>query len=261
MRKIVRAQSPDEQELKKQQAELEKLEARLAQRELDLATLQAELHAFEVRYVRAVGVLYSELDEINAQIAEALARIHPERVEVQKRAEEARRHARETAEAVGAARKIPEEKDEFKPSDELKQIYRELAKQVHPDLASDDDDRARRNGMMAEVNQAYEDGDIDRLRKILHEWEISPEAIKGDTIEAQLARVMRKIDQIRERLIGIRVEIEGLTQSKIHELKIKVEKGEKLKRDILGEMAQRVHEYIQSSKKRLEKLQQAHKDS
>jgi DnaJ-class molecular chaperone len=55
----------------------------------------------------------------------------------------------------------------FKPSDDLKRLYREIAKRIHPDLATDDAERAKRNQLMAEVNRAYADGDEARLRAIL----------------------------------------------------------------------------------------------
>ena len=57
--------------------------------ELDLATLRAELAEFESRYLRTVGVLYAELDEIEAQIAEAQARSKPSDSEAQERARRA----------------------------------------------------------------------------------------------------------------------------------------------------------------------------
>ncbi|HXV79250.1 MAG TPA: hypothetical protein VEG60_05180 [Candidatus Binatia bacterium] len=75
---IIRNQTPEELELQRKQAELESLEADLIQRELDLANLRAELTEFESRYLRTVGVLYAELDEIEAQIAEAQARRRPD---------------------------------------------------------------------------------------------------------------------------------------------------------------------------------------
>ena len=64
---IIRNHTPEERELENKQAELASLEAELIQRELDLATLRAELAEFESRYLRTVGVLYAELDEIDAK--------------------------------------------------------------------------------------------------------------------------------------------------------------------------------------------------
>jgi len=66
-REIATKLSPEERELEKKRGELTELEAQLVQLELDLATLQAELRTFEGRYLRSVGRLYAELDEIEAK--------------------------------------------------------------------------------------------------------------------------------------------------------------------------------------------------
>ncbi len=57
---------PEERELENKKAELASLEVELVQHELDLATLRADLADFENQYLRRVGVLYAELDEIEA---------------------------------------------------------------------------------------------------------------------------------------------------------------------------------------------------
>ena len=70
---LVRRLSPEEEELAIKRAELERLEAQLAEQELFLANLKAELSAFEGLYLRRVGILYAELDEWNARLAELRA--------------------------------------------------------------------------------------------------------------------------------------------------------------------------------------------
>ena len=194
---LTKWQTPEEQELSRKLAELTTLKATLAQRELDLATLQAELHAFERRYLRTVGAGYAELDEIEAQIAEALARLNPEDKKAQQQASQSRSRAHESSQAAGAV--DAGAVIEFKPSDSLKRLYREIAKRIHPDLATDEKDRARRHKLMAEANRAYEEGDEARLQAILREWELSPESVKGDGAGAELVRVIRKIAQIEQR--------------------------------------------------------------
>ncbi len=256
MSDLVRAPAPEEEELKRKQAQLKRLEARLAQKELELATLQGEMHAFELRYLRAVGSLYWELDDLNARIAEANARLHPEKVEVQREAREARARADETAEAVGRAKKRRKKDEaEFRPSEDLRKLYRELAKRIHPDLAADDEDRARRTEMMAAANRAYEDGDTERLKSILSEWETSPEAVVGEDVAARLDRVTRKIERARQRLDAIRVEMIELSQSDLYRLKRKVEQAAEADRDLFQEMAARIREDIKEARKRLAQLE------
>lgn len=255
MNYLVKSRSPEEQELKNKRAQLKRLEARLAEKELDLATLSAELAAFESRYLHMVGILYFELDEILLKIAEVNVRLHPEKVEVQKRAAEAAARAQETAEAVGRARELEEQQtpEEFEPSEDLKKLYRDVAKKIHPDLASDENERQHRNDLMAEANRAYKDGDTERLKSILREWETCPEAVKGDDIASRLDRVDRKIEKIKTRLEAIRQERVRLILSDLYKLKHKVEKAAEMGRDLLSEMANRVEGDIAEARRNLEK--------
>ena len=149
---IVRRLSPEEEELRKKRDELALLQGELADRELYLANLRAELSAFEGRYLREVGVLYAELDDWSARIAQLVAE---EEGEARSAATKARTQAEESYSAAHgeAARAI-----EFAPSPELKKLYRDVAKRVHPDLATDEADRAQRERWMAAANRAYQQG-------------------------------------------------------------------------------------------------------
>ncbi|MEK7760894.1 MAG: molecular chaperone DnaJ [Nitrospirota bacterium] len=256
---LVRAQTPEEKELVRKLAELTVLQGELAQRELDLATLQAELHAFERMYLHIVGIRYAELDEIEAQIVEALAEASPKNSEEQNRASQARAQANESAQASKIAQE-PGRRDEFRPSDKLKKLYREVAKCIHPDLATDENDHARRQHFMAEANQAYEDGDEARLREILCEWESSPEAVKGDGVGAELIRVIRKIAQIESRLQAIESIIAQLRSSDLFRLKVEVERTEAEGRDLLAEMAIRLDQKIADVRRHLASLQQENRN-
>ena len=249
---IMRGQTPEERELRKKLSELAESETELAQRELDLATLKAELNTFEARYFRIVGVRLAELDEIEAQIAEAEARSKPDDERIQEQAAQARAQAKESAEAIGISQEQKEEK--FKPSESLKRLYRKVAKRIHPDLAEDEKERLRRQKQMAEANRAYEQGDEAKLRAILDEWESSPESVKGEGTAAELVRVIRKIAQIKKRLRAIEIEIAQLKESELYQLKTKTEAAEKEGRDLLAEMASRVDGDIALARKRLAEI-------
>lgn len=245
---LIRKQTPEERELEKKKAELSLLESKLAERELDLATLQAELHVFEQRYLRIIGTRYAELDEVRAQIAEAQARLDPDDDVAQAEAEEAREQADESANAASDVAEIEEISAKFKPSDNLKRLYREAARQIHPDLATDETERKRRHQVMIEINRAYEAGDENRLQSLLRDWQRSPESIKDEGVGAELVRLIRKIAQAEERLDAIDVEIEAVKVSELAELKNKIEAAEEEGRDLLQEMADEIGEEIAQAK-------------
>ena len=169
--RLVLRVSPEEEELQRKSAELAVSEADLLQRELDLATLHAELKNFEREYQQVIGTRYAELERIEQQIVEYMAYL--------------------------------ESGSDFTPSEDLKKLYREVAKLVHPDLTTDPVEKIDRQKLMAEANQAYEAEDIEKLRSILHSWESRPESVRGEGVGAELIRAIRKIAQCRDRLRAI----------------------------------------------------------
>jgi hypothetical protein len=142
----------------------------------------------------------------------------------------------------------------FKPTKELRDLYRKIAKKIHPDLAVDDEDRNRRTEIMAEVNKAYQEGDIEKLRAILREWESSPEAIEGEDIGSKLIRTIRMIARVRERINQIGQEIRNLMEADLYELKQKVDEAAREGRDLITEIADRIMAEIEQEKARLGNL-------
>lgn len=240
---------PEEQELARKREEQAAIEAELAERELRSANLRAELSSFERRYLHFVGLRYAELDELQAQIAERLAKEHPEVERAQQTAKNARARADETKTTAGE--KAAQEPRAFKASVEMKQLYREVAKRIHPDLTSNREDRSKRQQLMAEANEAYERGDQTKLTNILTRYEFSPEAVQGEGAGAELIRVIRRISQARSRLAEIEAELQELMRSDLYQLKARTDEAGKSGRDILKEMINKVAEQIAQAKLRL----------
>jgi chromosome segregation ATPase len=247
---IDRRLKPEEEELLRKRAEFAAIQATLAERELELADLRSQLAAFEGRYLRQVGTLYAELDEWKARILELQAQRDPSTATNQQ-AEEAREQARHTHEtAYGDASKT----QHFTPSPELKTLFREVAKRIHPDLARDSADRERRTRFMAEANSAYQAGDAEALRRILDEYRDGTDADLGDGIGAELIRIIRQISDARKRIASIEQESAALRQSEIAQLEKEAEKAQQEGRDLLTELAAAVREQIQRVKKEYEAL-------
>jgi hypothetical protein len=107
---------------------------------------------------------------------------------------------------------------------------------------------------MTDVNQAYKDGDEERLWQILHQWECSPESVDGEGVGAELIRVIRKITQATERLEVIKEQIETIKNTELYLLRTKVLLAREYGRDILAEMALELEEQITEAKKRYKDL-------
>src|SRR5438093_3866977 len=92
----------EETELTKKEAELAAVEELLFWKEAELDTLFARLQSFEKRYLRLLAAKYVELDELNAQIAEAEARLNPYDLLAQERARIFRNRANQNAQSAFA---------------------------------------------------------------------------------------------------------------------------------------------------------------
>lgn len=109
---------------------------------------------------------------------------------------------------------------------------------------------------MAEANQAYEEGDEEKLKAILHNWESCPESVKGEGVAAKLIRIIRKIAQCRERFKAIEQEIKSLEQTELYQLKIQVITAKEAGQDLLAEMARHLDEKIAEAQQRLTELKE-----
>ncbi|MGA2715823.1 MAG: hypothetical protein ABSG41_22200 [Bryobacteraceae bacterium] len=247
---ITRRLKPEEEELLRKREELIAIRATLAERELELVDFRSQLAAFEGRYLRQVGTLYAELDEWKARISALQARLDPSTA-ANARAEEAREQARQTyEEAHGKA----SETQDYAPLPDLKSLFREVAKRIHPDLSKDSGDLERRTRFMAEANRAYEAGDAEALRRILDEYQDGADTLEGEGIGAELIRIIRQISLGKTRVAAIERELATLRQSEIALLKKQAEESEQAGRDMLAELETAVREQIELAKREYEAL-------
>ena len=233
-------------------SEYEALTRQLAEMELELATLESRLSAFQKTYTRTVGVLFAELDEIEKQIARQLYRLNPD-AKHRQGYQEAKRKARASRDAINED--LEKSEKAFTPSEELKRLYRKVAKAVHPDLATSEQERPYRTSLMARANEAYKSDDMDALEQILHEWEHRDEAsLFREGQLTQSHQLEQKILRIRLRIKEIERKIDQLRGSELYRLMVKVEQAELEGRDLLGEMARDLRYRIREAKELLESL-------
>jgi hypothetical protein len=244
---LERHPGPGAEELARRKAELLVLSQDLLQRERELEALRSELGSFETHYRRALGGRYALLDELAERLAEAPG-------------------GPESGEAAGGRRDEPvdrfpgqglpggqnwawgdrEPEPEPRPviDEAAKRLFRQLARIIHPDLASDPVERERRTNLMVAANFAYEQGDVQTLRRLLEDWERSPESVTGSGALAELERTVRRIAQVRTRMSGIEAELTELEASAMGWLRRRVEKAAGEGWDLLAHMVKELDRQI-----------------
>ena len=249
--------APEEIELNKKRAVLERLKVRLADREEDMTDLRTELEKFEANYSMQVGRLYADLDDIEAKIAEEEYKLVPDDEEIKKRAEELRRRAEESAARALEAAEAGEGK--WEPTLDAKKAYHKLARTIHPDLALDAAEKEKRHDLMAQLNHAYSSGDQDKLNRLVEEFRNSPDLVKGDSIGDELVRAIRQIFQIKMRLKELQAEKMAAEASELFTLREKMRAEMAEGRDMVKQMAARTIVQIRKSERRLENLKTVNK--
>ena len=157
---------------------------------MEHATLLSELRAFEADYLRVVGVIAVQVHELEARI---LA-LSGDRAA----AAAAERRYRETTTAL---RTIPAPGGP-RPTEDLKTLFRDAAKRMHPDLQHDDAGRGHAEAFMKRLNEAYGKGDAESIGNLVRQWETSPYAVAAapsasPALEAAVAQAQQRLDATR----------------------------------------------------------------
>jgi hypothetical protein len=95
-------------------------------------------------------------------------------------------------------------------TDVVRTLYRTLIKLCHPDLATGDADRMRREEFTARVNAAYAAGDAWRLEALAREWQAEAPDPAQQPPPDQVTELRAAIEVARRQLAEVRAEIARL---------------------------------------------------
>jgi hypothetical protein len=248
MSEIIFKQTPDDAILLDKREQLAMVRTTLAERESELAQVRAQLKNFEGRYLRQVGILYAELDDLEARIAEREVDLYD--------SDSARRHAVETRqraqETHDAAFGEAHEAEEFDPPPSLKTLFRDVAKRIHPDFARDDAEQKHFTLLMARANQAYSRGDTETLQRLLDDHREINASIAAEAAAAELLRITRQILHAQRDIATLDAERHTLLASDIAQLYFDAETAAREHRDLLSELSTSLHEQIADAQRRFE---------
>jgi hypothetical protein len=179
-------------------------------------------------------VLYRQLDEWEEKIAELQAKHYP----------------------ADPTPYIPTP-DPIAPLDnatplDLKALFRELAKRIHPDFATDAHDATRRTRLMAQANDAYLREDAAVLQRMLNGFDPVTGHTSAEAVEAELARTTQLIQQVLHDIATADADLDAAAHSDSAVLQQRCIEAALKGRDLLAEMAARVQGSIGLAMRRYE---------
>lgn len=245
-----RLKTPEEVELERKQLELKRLQSDLGEWELALSGLKAEIRSFEQLYEDTVGGRITVLEELEWQLNGILGQEQTPPGRETLSDEQTFSHFHHTTDLLDEEDDIPPDTSSMS----IKSLYRGVAKAVHPDLASDEADRQRRQELMAIANQAYESGDRKSLEELFRDWEAGTGTVSGMDIASELVRVIRQIARVQQNIHSVTLQLDELKQTDIYCFKLRVAEARANGIDLLAEMVAKADEDIALLRKRLSLL-------
>ncbi|GAB2574491.1 hypothetical protein GCM10027168_04260 [Streptomyces capparidis] len=224
---------PDDEELRAEEEQLERAvlaaEQALIEFEVAVETFRIEVDNLARIHHQRLGPMYARLDELDAQIAEAVAARtgHPDDLARAAAARAAAAPMPDVDELFGTgtgardgadgARNpwVPEEPPRrVRPSRRAQRLYRELARKAHPDLAQDPAEQSRRSAFITRVNEAYRDGDEEALRELSRQWdEGPPQPLPPPTARERIELLGARLEWLAERRDALSARAAELEQS------------------------------------------------
>lgn len=186
----------EEQEQQRIQAEIER---RIGNLQRDVESLSSIVNRLEFR-IRRLNVADRPLSDTELDDEE-----HSERAESAAFWAEWRQQRNERPGQVFRNGRRPSGK-------KLLALYRTLARLIHPDLATSDTDRARREVVMRIANSARDAGDTEQIQRLITLWSlpvVSSNEYNTAAFNRQIADKKREHDEIRQEYRSLRESVAG----------------------------------------------------
>lgn len=255
-RALERARDP---ELSALDEALSERRSRVAELELELFELRSELAEFEAELNRRLAPLEARRDQLQEQLRAARLQAARraqwgERADSDDIPEDVIEQFRKTwrrSGTVARKRKLP--RISAQEEQEIKRLYRALAKRFHPDLTTDPQEKSRREKIMAEVNQAYTEKNLAQLRQLQSKPDAQEQADERSR-EKVLADLRAEVRRLEGVIRELETTLRNLTHSRLVQLKLEASFARSQGRDLLRDMEQDLRQEIAELQVELESI-------
>lgn len=175
----------------------------------DFDNEQAAMNDMAIDYMKSAvsEQFHINLDNIEVNNPEDFMQEFAKQMQEKMEAAEAKKaNRKKSAKALEKEAKIAQENHEVSQS--IKEVYRQLAKTLHPDREIDPDERARKTELMQKINTAYNKNDLLTLLQMQLEIEqINQDSINSISIEKVKhynAVLKKQLQEIKQEVYFIR---------------------------------------------------------
>lgn len=265
---LVFTKNRDQVKIEELQLDLQAKRQQVAEMTLDLEDLKLEMRHFQKEYNLRVAGTYVELDRVNLSMKEYRLRLRliregvcraeieervvscfkSERQRLENYERDAMEHEKESGEDSNR------QKLSIRQAKQIRKLYLELAKIYHPDKsAGGEQDYERQIQMMTIINRAYEDQDIDTLKRMsvesVDEIELHNQTFseKKKQLTQQLSCVMRSVGDLR-------LEINRIKSGEIYQLKREVSKTREKGVDLIANLVKDIQRRVNANQRKLTDL-------
>jgi peptidoglycan hydrolase CwlO-like protein len=235
------------------QEELAALRAKVAHRreylgilEMELFNTRAALQEFTAEYNARLGDLEAEYQRLESLMDAAF-----EEEEAARQKPGASPNGRAySKKARGSHRQRPRHKASRLPrakdpeyERKIRELFRNLAKRFHPDLASEPDEKEQREQIMAKINAAYTARDLGALESLAKDYAAQVNGNSGEPA-AEFAHLKVELRHLEAMIFELEHTIRELDLSPAWQLRSEVNSERLAGRDMLGDMELNIKERI-----------------
>ena len=240
-------QSTADAELTRLRMRLNKKREYIAILELELFNTRVAIHEFMQLYNERVGHLEVYLRTLRRKLYEVLEAQRPnlETEETFDPGNEEQFTYQDRDEDSGWRKIGQSKKSKYSPKmeEQIKKLFRELARRFHPDLTSDPEEKKWREDVMTRVNQAYSNRDLKALRALAEQPD-RPVAAPNQTKDQEIASLKSELKRLDGVIADLKARINHLEESPAWLLKMEARLKRRSGADLLTELEARIREQI-----------------
>ena len=265
---IVPTKNRDQIKIEELQFVLQSERQQVAEMTLDLEDLKLEVRHFQKTYDLRVAGVYVELDKVNLSMKEYRLRLRLVRegvcqTEIEERVascfkSERRRLEDYESDATELEGEIEKDSNKNKLSThqtkQVRKLYLELAKIYHPDKSAEgEDDYERQKQMMTVINRAYEDQDLDTLKRISVE-SVDETELQNQTFAKRKKHLTQQLSRATGSIRLARGLIKRIKSGETYQLKQEVNKAREEDIDLIANLVKGIQRKVNANQRKLAEI-------